>query len=122
MSRCDGYVYILHFHTPLATGRKSSQHYVGWSRRWAWRIGLHRAGAGARIMAVCADRGIGFDVATVAQQVVCRGRTYTGTNAERQIKRSHHIARYCPLCGGRGALDYRSAAQAALGAEEIQHA
>ena len=106
-----GYVYILHFHTPLASGKKASAHYVGYTRRWYWRLQEHRAGRGARILAVCADRGIGWDVATIAAQVTCGGQTYTGRAAERQIKRSHHYTRYCPLCGGRGATDYRLAAQ-----------
>lgn len=113
MSKSNGYVYILHFRTPLAGGRKQSQHYVGWSRHWAYRIGQHRDGKGARIMAVCADRGITFQIAAVVASLEHDGRTYTGTALERYIKRQHHHARYCPLCGGRGAIDYRALGQCA---------
>lgn len=118
--RSSGYVYILHFRTPLATGRKSSQHYVGWSRHWAYRIAKHRAGAGARIMEVCADRGITFEVAAVVSSINAVGRCYRGRDLERYIKRQHHHARYCPLCGGTGAVDYRIAGQAAAGGDHAE--
>lgn len=111
--KSSGYVYLLHFHTPLAGGAKSSSHYVGWSRHYAYRIAQHRAGAGARILQVCADRGIAFDVAIVISELEHAGVTYRGTALERYIKRQHHHARYCPLCGGRGATDYRDAGQCA---------
>lgn len=121
----SGYVYILHFRTALAGGKKYSRHYVGWTRHPYWRLREHRAGRGARILAVCADRGIAWDVATIADHIECGGRIYCGRAAERQIKRCHHIARYCPLCGGRGAPDYRQAGQAGParteGASHAQH-
>lgn len=121
MARSAGYVYILHFHTPLASGRKQSAHYVGYTRRWYWRMLEHRAGRGARIMAVLADRGIGFDIAAVCTEVTCGGKTYTGHAAERQIKRSHNYRRYCPQCGGRGAVDYRAALQCTALAGDTAH-
>ena len=117
-----GFVYILHFRTPLATGRHHSQHYVGWSRHWAWRVARHRVGGGARIMEVCADRGIVFSVAAVYTALERGGRTYTGRELERLIKRAHHHARYCPLCGGHAATDYRDKAQAAPRPEGSPHA
>ena len=64
-------------------------------------------------MQICADRCIDFSVAAVCTHITCGGRTYTGKAAERQIKRSHQYTRYCPLCGGRGAIDYRLELQAA---------
>jgi hypothetical protein len=102
---------VLHFRTPLASGRKASRHYVGWSRHWQYRVKQHRAGDGARIVQVALSRGIVIDLATVAAVVVCGGKEYRGRAAELQIKRGHHIARYCPMCGGRGATDYRNALQ-----------
>lgn len=115
--RPAGYVYILHFRTPLASGKKQSSHYVGWSRHWQWRIRQHREGRGARIVEVAIARGIVIEVATVATVVSINGVQYHGRAAERAIKRQHHAARYCPLCGGHRAVDYRLDYQGAAHAQ-----
>jgi hypothetical protein len=99
-NRQPGYVYILHFRSALVGGRKSSRHYIGWARNWIWRVQQHRRGTSrARIMEVVFERGIAFDVA-----LVMKG----GPALERQLKRAHHHARYCPLCGARQFADYRT--------------
>lgn len=94
-----GYVYVLHFRTPLVGGAHQSRHYVGWARNWVWRVQSHRKGTSrARIMEVMFERGYQFDVA-----VVVRGTP----DMERRIKRSHQHSRYCPLCGSSRLVDYR---------------
>lgn len=99
MKPSPGYVYILHFREALVGGKKSSRHYVGWSANWIYRVQQHRKGTShARIMEVCFERGIDFDVA-----IVVRG----DKRMERAIKRSHAHARYCPLCGSHRLVDYR---------------
>jgi len=98
-TRQVGYVYLLHYHGALERSSGPARHYVGWSRNWVWRVQAHRTGtARARFTSVAFSRGISFDVA-----VVVRG----GPGLERRIKRAHHHARYCPLCGGRLLTDYR---------------
>lgn len=98
-TKAPGYVYLLHFRTPLCGGSHQSRHYVGWARNWTYRIQQHRKGTSrARIMEVMFERGYTFDVA-----LVLRG----SPNLERRIKRAHQHARYCPLCGSHRLKDYR---------------
>lgn len=85
----EGTVYLLHFDTPF----KHAKHYVGWTgdESLETRIERHRAGNGARLLAVLKENGIGFQVA----------RTWSGTRAlERRIKNSRHVPRFCPFCRG----------------------
>lgn len=85
---CQGTVYLLHFDRPYM----HALHYLGWTRagRLDERLAEHRAGQGARLMAVIKEAGIGFELA----------RTWPGPRAlERQLKRRHKIRRACPLCG-----------------------
>jgi len=103
----SGYLYLLHFRSALATGRKASRHYVGYSQRWVWRIWQHRAGRGARLLAVCMERDIPWDVAVVCRCITWRGRDYTGRDMERLLKRTRHHARWCPRCGSVRLVDYR---------------
>lgn len=94
-----GYVYILHFRTPLVGGNHQSRHYVGWSSNWIRRVQQHRSGTSrARIMEVLWERGFRFDVA-----VVVKG----DKRLERSIKRAHQHSRFCPLCGSKRLVDYR---------------
>lgn len=97
-----GYVYILHVRGGLATGRKRSVHYVGWSRHWQWRVGQHRLGrADCAFTNECFKRGLYLDVAVVVR----------GSRAlERRVKRSHQYRRFCPWCGG-CLVDYREQEQ-----------
>jgi hypothetical protein len=98
-ARQPGYVYILHFREALTGGKKHSRHYIGWSRNWIRRTQSHRQGTShARIMEVLFERGIGFDIAVVIK---------AGPDVEKKLKRGHHHARYCPLCGSIKLRDYR---------------
>jgi predicted GIY-YIG superfamily endonuclease len=79
-----GTVYLLHFTIPY----KHARHYRGWTSDLQTRLALHRAGQGARLMAVIYDAGIGFVVA----------KTEPGTRArERQLKQ-RGAGRDCPVC------------------------
>jgi hypothetical protein len=81
-------VYLLHFDRPY----RHARHYLGWCRagRLDERLAEHRAGRGARLMAVIKDAGIGFELA----------RTWPGPRAlERRLKNCHNTPRKCPLCG-----------------------
>jgi hypothetical protein len=89
-------VYLLHFVDP-ATGAaaryKHAGHYTGSVRSSGSlkaRLDAHRMGRGARLMAVIAAAGLGFELA----------RTWPGGRArERQLKRQGGASRHCPLCG-----------------------
>jgi predicted GIY-YIG superfamily endonuclease len=81
----SGTVYLLHFSAPY----KHARHYTGWTDDLAARLDQHRAGRGARLVAVATAAGITFALA----------RTRPGTRAdERAIKRAGGARRYCPLC------------------------
>jgi predicted GIY-YIG superfamily endonuclease len=78
-------VYLLHFDTPLCHAR----HYIGYAGDIENRLALHRAGGGARILAVCKERGITWRLV----------RTWPGTRqTERALKRQKHGPRLCPVC------------------------
>lgn len=98
-----GYVYMLHVRGGLATGKKCSIHYVGWSRCWTYRVRLHRTGrAQCAFTNECFRRGLTLDVAVVVR---------ANKALERRIKRGGHYDRWCPRCGGR-LVDYRYSEQA----------
>ena len=85
MAAQQGTVYLLHFDTPLA----HAQHYVGYAEDMEARIERHRKGNGARLVAVFAEKGIGFTVA----------RTWSGDRTEeRRIKNMKMAPRLCPIC------------------------
>lgn len=82
-------IYILHFDTPLA----HAHHYVGYcddtDNALEDRLKEHRSGRGAKILAVCNERGITYQLA----------RTLPGDRTrERQIKNTNNTSRYCPIC------------------------
>jgi hypothetical protein len=90
-------IYLLHFNEPLIGQRRNAhaqrtqiaRHYIGYTGDLATRIEQHRAGHGARLLAVLAEAGIGFTVAA----------TWPGDRTdERRLKRQHHAARFCPIC------------------------
>jgi GIY-YIG catalytic domain-containing protein len=85
-------VYLLHFHTPIAPGRHTCQHYIGSAKRLRERIKEHRAGRGARLTQVAIERGISFTVV----------RTWEGgRQLERQLKNRKNGFRLCPVCQGK---------------------
>lgn len=82
-------VYLLHFDQPYPHAR----HYLGWIRDLEARLADHRAGSGARLLAVIKSAGIGFSLV----------RTWTpaGRKRERQITNQGGLSRSCPACGVR---------------------
>lgn len=83
-----GTIYLLHFDRPY----KHAKHYIGWTRDLESRLADHRAGSGARLLAVIKAEDIGWTLA----------RTWTGDrNRERAIKRQGGASRCCPTCGVR---------------------
>jgi predicted GIY-YIG superfamily endonuclease len=82
-----GLVYLLHFDEPY----KHAKHYLGWTRDLDARLADHRAGSGARLLAVLKREGIGFSLA----------RTWAPADRhrERQIKNQGGLSRSCPTCG-----------------------
>jgi predicted GIY-YIG superfamily endonuclease len=84
-----GVIYLLHFDQPY----KHAKHYLGWTRDLEQRLADHRAGSGARLMAVLAREGIGFTLARLWQPADRR--------RERQIKNQGGLSRSCPTCGVR---------------------
>ena len=85
-------VYLLHFSDPIAPGRHTCQHYLGYADDLAPRVHAHAHGAGARLTQVAIERGLTFVVA----------RTWDGDRTlERQLKNRHDGRRLCPICNGR---------------------
>lgn len=81
-----GTVYLLHFHAPY----RHARHYTGWTSDLPERLAEHRAGRGARLLAVVQGAGITWSLA----------RTWTGGRGrERALKRQGGASRRCPLCG-----------------------
>jgi predicted GIY-YIG superfamily endonuclease len=82
----DGVVYLLHFDRAL----KHARHYSGCTSDLPARLKEHADGHGARLLAVIAAEGIGWQLA----------RTWSGPRArERRLKIQAGAARPCPLCG-----------------------
>lgn len=84
-------IYLLHLDTPLAHAR----HYVGVADDLDARLGRHAAGNGARMLAVCVERGITWRLA----------RTWQGDRRlERQLKNRRNAPKLCAICSGAAAL------------------
>lgn len=81
-----GTCYLIHFDTPY----KHARHYLGWAACLDTRLAAHRAGNGARLMAVITAAGIAWQVA----------RTWPGTTEghEKTLKDQHDSPGLCPLC------------------------
>lgn len=88
-------VYLLHFANKLA----HAQHYIGWAKSGnvKRRINRHLAGNGARILQVCNEKSITYELARVWPE---------GDKAfERRLKRCKKTSRFCPLCRGDRAME-----------------
>lgn len=82
----EGTVYLLHFDSPF----RHARHYTGWTTDLDARLAEHRAGRGARLLAVIKNAGIGWQLA----------RTWDGgRRRERQLKKTGGASRRCPMCG-----------------------
>lgn len=78
-------VYLLHFSRPF----RHALHYLGWTVNLLERIAKHRAGTGARLVAVVREYGIEVEVVAV----------WPGDRStERSLKRWHNGKRLCPIC------------------------
>ena len=88
--------YLLHFSDRLGNPENRhamAQHYIGTATDLDARLAAHRAGAGARITAAAAARGIAFAVV----------RTWPGgRDLERRLKNRKEAPRLCPVCKGTG--------------------
>lgn len=82
-------VYLLHFERPYPNGRQP-QHYLGYAADLDVRLAQHRAGRGARLIAVIRERGIAWRVA----------RVWPGGDRglERRLKGWKKSRRLCPDC------------------------
>jgi hypothetical protein len=89
-------VYLIHLDKPYSdqAGRKSSQHYVGYSEHLAGRIWHHRNGSGNPLLRAASRAGILFRVVRV--WVLSASR-----QTERRFHDSHKLAWYCPECNER---------------------
>jgi predicted GIY-YIG superfamily endonuclease len=84
-------IYLLHLDTPLA----HSKHYLGSADDLDARLERHAQGDGARMLAVCRERGITWRLA----------RTWEGgRRLERRLKNFKNTPRLCPVCSGDAAL------------------
>jgi len=80
-----GTLYVIHFSRPY----RHARHYVGWTEDLDTRLARHRSGNGARLIAVIAQAGIGWQLAA----------SWPGTRAdERRFKRRKETPRLCPVC------------------------
>lgn len=78
-------VYLLHLDTPL----KHAKHYIGTCQDLEKRLARHREGQGARMLAVCNEQGITYQVV----------RTWEGGRQEElRIKARKAAPRLCPIC------------------------
>lgn len=82
----EGVVYLLHFDRRY----RHAGHYLGWAGNLPARLNHHRAGSGARLLAVVQAEGIGWHLA----------RTWPGgRDEERRLKSHGGASRICPSCG-----------------------
>ena len=85
-------VYLIHLDTPL----RHAKHYVGLADDLDARLERHRSGQGARMLAVCRERGITWRLV----------RTWQGDRKfERRLKNRKEAPKLCPLCAGDKALN-----------------
>lgn len=78
-------MYLIHFTTPY----RHARHYLGWAANLEARLDHHRAGTGARLMAVVTNAGIDWRVV----------RTWDGDRTfERRLKNGRNVPRLCPVC------------------------
>lgn len=98
----EGFVYLIHFERPIAPGKHTTQHYVGWEGVKGSRIQQHKKGIGSRLCQVAMERGIAFDVVLTVQG---------DRGDERRLKNSHNLRMVCPLCHDQWAQRKRQAAQ-----------
>lgn len=89
-------VYLIHFEKPIAPGKHTTQHYLGYAADLAARIQQHQSGGShaARLIQVARERSVDWRVV----------RTWPdGDRAlERRLKGQKNSPRLCPICAGEG--------------------
>ena len=80
-------VYLIHFDTKLSG---KAQHYIGYTESLVQRISQHRAKKGAKILAECVRRKIGFQVVRVWDE--------GNMSLERKLKNYKKSSQLCPFC------------------------
>ncbi len=81
---------MLHFERPIAPGRHTCQHYIGYADDLAARLQAHDTGHGARLTQVARALGIKWRVV----------RLWRGDRSfERRLKERKEGPRLCPICG-----------------------
>ena len=86
MAEQFGTVYLIHFNRKVAG---HAQHYCGWALDVKARLACHKSGNGSKLMAEVGRIGIKWRLAA----------TWEGSrNLERQLKNTHNLSRFCPIC------------------------
>jgi hypothetical protein len=85
-------IYLLHLDKPL----RHACHYVGLDDDLPARLERDASGQGARMLAVCVERGIGGRLVRMWEG---------GRKFERQLKNRKEAPRLCPVCAGAKALN-----------------
>ncbi len=89
-------VYLVHINVPLAHGVSkagnpmTTQHYLGYTSDLVGRMMDHADGRGARLLQVCNERGIRWQLARIWEGA--------GRKFERHLKNYKNSARLCPVC------------------------
>ncbi len=84
-------VYLLHF----SQAYRHARHYLGSTDNLDRRLAEHESGAGARLLEVITEAGIGFTLAKTWEG---------GRDLERKLKRRKEAPRLCPICSAQLAL------------------
>ncbi len=92
---------MLHFDRPIAPGRHTCQHYIGYADDVAARLQAHETGHGARLTQVARALGVGWTLV----------RLWQGDRGlERWMKKQKAGPSFCPVCG-RGGRRVRGAVE-----------
>jgi hypothetical protein len=85
-----GLIYLLCFLEAIGNGtdRGKAKHYTGFTTDLEERLEDHRAGRGARLTQVLAERGIGWVLADV----------HPGNQDIERLLKQHSATRRCPVC------------------------
>lgn len=86
-------VYILHFDKPITIGKRTFQHYIGYTNNLEKRIAAHRSGRGAMFVDLLQRHGGEFEVALTEEY----DERQDARKREVQIKK-RGAARLCPIC------------------------
>ena len=82
-------VYLIHFDTPLG----HAKHYIGTAKNTDSRFFAHRQGKGARILQVCNELRIGYQMVRF---------WIGGRKLERKLKKGKNSPLLCPVCNPEG--------------------